>query len=93
MENVGAVTVYVDALDILGVDIARDMVPAVDHKDGLARRLRTLCKDRTEEACADNEIIIMIHKTCLRMYFHAATINTVSVMFTFVYAAGILCFP
>ena len=54
-----AVAVHVDALHVLGVDVAGDMVAAVDDQAGLAELGGLVTEHRRRDACADNQIIIM----------------------------------
>ena len=58
VEDVRAVLVDVDAILFLTVDIAADMVTALQHQHRLARLLRLMCKDRTEKTTANNQIIV-----------------------------------
>ena len=55
----GAVTVHLDALDVLRIHIAADMIPPVNDQDGLARRPDLLGKGRAEQPCAHDEILVM----------------------------------
>ena len=48
VEDVGAVTVDLDALDVLGIDIAGDVIAAVDDQDRLAGALGGVGKDAPE---------------------------------------------
>ena len=54
-----AVAVDGNAADVLGVDVARDVVPLVDHKHALALFHRHLRERRAEQPRADDEIIIL----------------------------------
>ena len=54
-----AVAVHVDALHVLGVDVAGDMVAAVDDEAGLAELGGLMAEHRRGDAGADNQIIIM----------------------------------
>ena len=59
MEDVGAVAVDLDALDVLGVDVAGDVVAAVDDQDRLAGALGGVGKDGARKAGTDDEIIVL----------------------------------
>ena len=59
VEDVRAVAVHVDALHVLGVDVAGDMVAAVDDEAGLAELSGLMAEHRRGDAGADNQIIIM----------------------------------
>ena len=50
-----------DALDVLGVDVAGDVVAAVDDQDRLAGALGGIGKDSARKAGADNEVIVLGH--------------------------------
>ncbi len=54
-----AVAMHRDAADILCIDIAANVTPAVNHEHLFAIFLRHLRKRRTEQPCADNQIIIL----------------------------------
>ena len=54
-----AVAVHVDALHVLGVDVAGDMVATVDDQAGLAELGGLMAEHRRRDAGADNQIIIM----------------------------------
>ena len=54
-----AVAVHVDALHVLGVDVAGDMVAAVDDEAGLAELGDLVAEHRRGDAGADNQVIIM----------------------------------
>ena len=49
-----AVAVDLDALDVLGVDVAGDVVAAVDDQDRLAGALGGIGKDGARKAGADD---------------------------------------
>ena len=53
----GAVAVDLDALDVLGVDVAGDVVAAVDDQDRLAGALGGVGKDGAREAGTDDEVV------------------------------------
>ena len=61
VEDVRAVAVDLDALDVLGVDVAGDMVAAVDDQDRLASALGGIGKDGAREAGTDDEVIVLGH--------------------------------
>ena len=54
VEDVRAVAVDLDALDVLGVDVAGDVVAAVDDQDRLAGALGGVGEDGAREAGADD---------------------------------------
>ena len=59
VEDVRAVAVHVNALHVLGVDVAGDMVAAVDDEAGLAELGGLMAEHRRGDAGANNKIIIM----------------------------------
>ena len=59
VEDVRAVAVDGNAADVLGVDVARNVAPLVDHKHALAFSLRHLRERRAEQPRTDDEIIIL----------------------------------
>ena len=61
VEDVGAVAVDLDALDVLGVDVAGDVVAAVDDQDRLAGAPGGVGKDGARKAGTDNEVIVLGH--------------------------------
>ena len=61
VEDVRAVAVDLDALDVLGVDVAGDVVAAVDDQDRLAGAPGGIGKDGAREAGADDEVIVLGH--------------------------------
>lgn len=61
VEDVGAVAVDLDALDVLGVDVAGDVVAAVDDQDRLAGALGGVGKDGARKAGTDDEVIVLGH--------------------------------
>ena len=61
VEDVGAVTVDLDALDVLGVDVAGDVVAAVDDQDRLAGAPGGVGEDGAREAGADDKVIELGH--------------------------------
>ena len=58
----GAVAVDLDALDVLGVDVAGDVIAAVDNQDRLAGALGGVGKDGTRKAGTDDEVIVLGHE-------------------------------
>ena len=62
VENMGTVDVDVDALDLLGVDIAGDVGPLVDDQDLFAGLQSLPGADRAVKTRADDQIIILRHK-------------------------------
>ncbi len=61
VENVGAIDVDIDALDLLAVHIAGDMIPLVDDQHGLARSLCLLSEHSAVQTRAHHQIIIVCH--------------------------------
>ena len=61
VEDMRAVAVDLDALDVLGVDVAGDVVAAVDDQDRLAGALGGIGKDRARKAGTDDEVIVLGH--------------------------------
>ena len=59
MKYMGSVPMDMDPLHIFGINIARNMIPAVDHQDGPARCFCLLRKDAAVKSRANDEIIIM----------------------------------
>ena len=57
----GAVAVDLDVLDVLGVDVAGDVVAAVDDQDRLAGAPGGVGEDGAGEAGADDEVIVLGH--------------------------------
>ena len=56
-----AVAVDLDALDVLGVDVAGDVVAAVDDQDRLAGALGGVGEDGARKAGTDDEVIVLGH--------------------------------
>ena len=61
VEDMGAVAVDLDALDVLGVDVAGDVVAAVDDQDRLSGSSGGVGEDGAREAGTDDEIIVLGH--------------------------------
>ena len=61
VEDVGAVPVDVDALDLLGVYVARDVVAAIDDEDGLAGLACGVGEDGSGQAGTDDEVVVLGH--------------------------------
>lgn len=61
VEDMSAVAVDLDALDVLGVDVAGDVVASVDDQDRLAGALGGVGEDGAREAGADDEVIVLGH--------------------------------
>ena len=61
VEDVGAVAVDLDALNVLGVDVAGDVVAAVDDQDRLAGALGGIGEDGARKAGTDDEVIVLGH--------------------------------
>ena len=62
VEDVRAVHVHVDAVDVLGVDVAGHVVATVDDQAGLAGAAGLVGKNRTGDAGANNEVIVLGHR-------------------------------
>ena len=62
VEDVRAVAVDLDALDVLGVDVAGDVVAAVDDQDRLAGTLGGIGEDGARKAGTDDEVIVLGHE-------------------------------
>ena len=61
VEDVRAVAVDLDALDVLGVDVSGDVVAAVDDQDRLAGTLGGVGEDGARKAGTDDEVIVLGH--------------------------------
>ena len=61
VEDVGAVAVDLDTLDVLGVDVAGDVVAAVDDQDRLSGALGGIGEYGARKAGTDDEIIVLGH--------------------------------
>lgn len=61
MEDVRAVAVDLDALDVLGVDVAGDVVAAIDDQDRLAGALGSVGEYGAREAGTDDKVIVLGH--------------------------------
>ncbi len=57
MENMRTVAVNLNALNFFRIDIAADMVPAVNHQNLLACPFGFLCKHCSVQTGTDNQII------------------------------------
>ena len=67
MEDMCAVLVDVDTLDVLGVDIARNVGALINHQHALAVCLCLMRKDSAVQAGADYQVIIHI---AVLLYFN-----------------------
>ena len=56
-----AVAVDLDALDVLGVDVAGDVITAIDDQDRLAGALGGIGKDGTRKTGTDDKVIVLGH--------------------------------
>ena len=54
VENVGAVFVDIDASHLLGVDVAGDVIPLVDNKNGFSRSFGLLGEDGAVKTGTDD---------------------------------------
>ena len=61
VEDVGAILVDVDTVDLLGIDIAGDMIALVDDEALLARLLGFVREHGAGKAGADDEVIVLRH--------------------------------
>ena len=59
MEDVGAVLVHVDAIDFFRVDVASDMIAAVDNQAGFADLGGLMSKNGARDACANDKVVVM----------------------------------
>lgn len=62
VEDVGTVAVDLDALDVLGIDVAGNVIAAVDDQDRLAGALSSIGKDGARKAGTDDEVIVLGHR-------------------------------
>ena len=60
MEDVRTVLVHLDALHLMGIDIARNVVPLINYQAGLARLGQLLSKYCTVQTGTNNQIIIFL---------------------------------
>ena len=56
-----AVFVYLDPLDGLAVDIAADVIPAVDHQAALPGVCCLPGEHAAEQPRADDQIVVLVH--------------------------------
>ena len=77
VEDVRAVLVHVDALHVLGVHVAGDVGPLVDHQHLPARVRRLAGEGRPEQAGADDEIVVHDGPPCL-IRFHVFAMDWIS---------------
>lgn len=61
VEDMRAVAVDLDALDVLGVDIAGNVIAAIDNQDRLAGALGGIGKDGARKAGTDDKVIVLGH--------------------------------
>lgn len=61
VEDMRAVAVDLDALDVLGVDIAGNVIAAIDDQDRLAGALGGIGKDGARKAGTDDKVIVLGH--------------------------------
>ena len=59
VEDVRAVAVHLDPLDLLRVDVARDMIPSFNDKDTFPRIFRLPGEYRAEQPGAGHQIIVL----------------------------------
>ena len=63
MENMGAIDMDVDALHRFGVNIAGDVIPALDDQHGFSRVVGLPGKHRAEQSRTHHQIIVMLHNS------------------------------
>ena len=73
VEDVGAILVDVDAIDLLGVDVACDVIAVVDDEDGLTGPLGGVGEHGAGQAGSDDEVVVLGHvrapkMTCGRLF-------------------------
>ena len=61
VEDMRAVAVHIDALHILGVDVARDMIALIDDQTLFACLFGLVGKHGTEQTGTNDKIIILFH--------------------------------
>ena len=69
MENMCAIFMHMDPLDILAVNIARDVVPPVNDQAFPALLPQLICHDRSIQPGSNDQIIIFFH---FRLSFRTA---------------------
>ena len=62
MENVGAVFMDVDALDIFAIDVSTQLCALVDDEALFAHFVGAVCKSCPEKAGTDNQIIVFFYQ-------------------------------
>ena len=55
------ITMHIDALDLFGIDIASNMIAAIDNEAFLPKLFRLMSKNSARKACAYNKIIVLRH--------------------------------
>ena len=71
MEDVRAVFVNVDSLDLLGVHVARDMRTAIDDEAALPELVRLVCEYGAGEAGSYDKVIVLGHDSLLYTQGHS----------------------
>lgn len=61
VEDMGTVFVDVNSFDVLGVDIACDVIASIDHKTALADAMCLMGEYSTGDAGTHNEVVISSH--------------------------------
>ena len=61
MKDVCAITVNLNALEFLGIDVSSDVITFVQHQDGSALIKHLPGEDRAEETSTDDQIVILLH--------------------------------
>lgn len=77
VEDVRAIFMHVDAIDLFGVDIAADMIAAIDDQAGLSGSFRLMREHGTREASPHDKIIVM-GKRWLQNYRHRRILSSCS---------------
>ena len=55
------IAMHIDALDLFGVDIAGNMITAIDNEAFLPKLFRFMSKNSTRKTCTYNKIIVLRH--------------------------------
>ena len=59
VENMRTIFVYMDPLNVLTINISRDVVPPVDHKTLFPSLMKLVRHDCTIQSGSDNQIVIL----------------------------------
>ena len=77
----GTKSVYIDAHNLLRINISRNMIPFFKHKHLFAARLHLMCKYRAKQTGTCDQIIIMhlfSPKNYFALYFLICTKSSIS---------------